>query len=97
MSARPTTRVVTRLLFVVAITLAVLAPATAAFAGTSRQNYPPSTPTTKAAVQTNVPTDPETLPFTGGDVALLTVIGVGVLIGGVLLVVTSRRRSRSAA
>ena len=46
MFARPTTRVVTRLLFVVAIALAVLAPATAAFAGTARSNYPPSTPTT---------------------------------------------------
>jgi len=33
------------------------------------------------------------LPFTGGDVALLTVLGLGAVGGGVAIVVLSRRRS----
>jgi hypothetical protein len=110
MSARPTTRVVARLLFVAALALAVLAPASAAFASASRGNYPPTAPTTDpcsrsypappascTSVQGTSTSDQATLPFTGGDVGLLSVIGVGVLGGGVLLVWMSRRRSRSAA
>ena len=98
MFSRPTKRVVTRLLFVVALAIAVLAPASAAFAGTSRQtNYPPTTPTTQhTTVQGTSATD-STLPFTGSDVAPLIVLGAVLLGGGVLLVWTSRRRSRSAA
>ena len=37
------------------------------------------------------------LPFTGGDVALLTVLGLAALGSGVAIVVFSRRRSTSSA
>jgi hypothetical protein len=97
MSSRSTTRVVARLLFAVALALAVLAPASAAFANAPRDNYPPTTPTTKVTVKGTSSSDPATLPFTGGNALLLAVIGVSVLGGGVLLVMASRRRSRSTA
>jgi hypothetical protein len=113
MSVRPTTRVVTRLLFVVALALTVLAPASAAFASAARDNYPPpSTPTTDpctnnssaypalcgtSATRASSTSTQATLPFTGGDVALLTVLGLCVTGGGVLLVWLGRRSRSTAA
>ncbi|MCZ7530348.1 MAG: LPXTG cell wall anchor domain-containing protein [Acidimicrobiia bacterium] len=38
-----------------------------------------------------------TLPFTGGDAAVLAAIGVGLVVAGAVLVVTRRRRSDSLA
>jgi hypothetical protein len=37
------------------------------------------------------------LPFSGGDVALLTILGVGAVASGVAIVVFARRRSTSTA
>ena len=38
-------------------------------------------------------TKPSTLPFTGGEVVLLSAIGAGALVGGTALVIAGRRRS----
>ena len=40
---------------------------------------------------------PTTLPFTGGEIALLTVLGAGALAGGTALVVAGRRRAQATA
>ena len=37
---------------------------------------------------------PSTLPFTGGELVLLTAVGVGALAGGTALVVAGRRKSQ---
>jgi hypothetical protein len=84
----------------VGLGLAILAPAASA------QVYPnPSTPTTPSCstypqpsgCSTNVggtsTTQSSSLPFTGGNIALLTAIGAIVVTGGVSLIVYSRRRS----
>jgi len=42
-------------------------------------------------------TTPDTLPFTGGDVVLLSLIGAGTLAGGAALVVAGRRRTPATA
>jgi hypothetical protein len=42
-------------------------------------------------------TTPNTLPFTGGDVVLLSLIGAGTLAGGAALVVAGRRRTPATA
>lgn len=42
-------------------------------------------------------TNPSTLPFTGGEVALLGVVGAGALAVGTALVVAGRRRSSATA
>lgn len=41
--------------------------------------------------------NPSTLPFTGGEVALLGVVGAGALAAGTALVVAGRRRSGATA
>lgn len=41
--------------------------------------------------------NPSTLPFTGGELVLMTAIGAGALAGGTALVVAGRRRSQSPA
>ena len=41
--------------------------------------------------------NPSTLPFTGGELVLMTAIGAGALAGGTALVVAGRRRSHSPA
>ncbi|MBW3638397.1 MAG: hypothetical protein KY451_00870 [Actinobacteria bacterium] len=42
-------------------------------------------------------TTPNTLPFTGGEVVLLSLLGVGTLAGGAALVVAGRRRTPATA
>jgi len=42
-------------------------------------------------------TTPTVLPFTGGDVVLITALGLGALAGGTALVVAGRRRRPDAA
>ncbi len=42
-------------------------------------------------------TTPNTLPFTGGDIVLLSVLGAGTLAGGTALVVAGRRRTPATA
>jgi hypothetical protein len=39
---------------------------------------------------------PSTLPFTGGELVLMTAVGAGVLAGGTALVIAGRRRSQPA-
>ncbi len=39
---------------------------------------------------------PATLPFTGGELVLLSTVGVGALVGGTALVVAGRRRRETA-
>lgn len=41
--------------------------------------------------------NPSTLPFTGGELVLLTVLGAGTLAGGTALVVAGRRRPHAPA
>ncbi len=40
---------------------------------------------------------PDTLPFTGGDIVLLSLLGAGTLAGGAALVVAGRRRTPATA
>jgi hypothetical protein len=47
--------------------------------------------TSKSTV--NARTQPETLPFTGGEVVALTLLGAGAVAGGAALVVAGRRRA----
>lgn len=99
---------VARLLFVAALALGVLAPATA----WAQDNYPPSTTVTTGGCSgtnadprvcgtnvqgSNAGVASSSLPFTGGDVALLTVLGIGAAGGGIALLMLGRRRSRTAA
>jgi hypothetical protein len=92
---------------VVVLALGVVAPATA----WAQDNYPPSTTVTTGSNCGTSNADPavcgtgvggssasnSSLPFTGGDVALMTVLGVAAAGGGVGLVMLGRRRSRAAA
>ena len=39
---------------------------------------------------------PSALPFTGGELVLLTTVGVGALVGGTALVIAGRRRGATA-
>ncbi len=39
---------------------------------------------------------PSSLPFTGGDVVLISLVGAAAVVGGAALVVTGRRRSSTA-
>ena len=107
MSGRPHLRWLCRLVLMAGLTIFVLLP-TAAWAQSSG-DYPPSTTvTTKhdpcvgsngasvCGTAVTVPRGGSALPFTGGDVALLTVLGLGAAAGGVGLVLVSRR-TRSAA
>lgn len=45
----------------------------------------------------STPSTPATLPFTGGEIVLLTALGAGALAGGTALVVAGRRKSSAAA
>jgi carbohydrate-binding DOMON domain-containing protein len=52
-------------------------------------------PTTQDRTEVNARTDvaePETLPFTGVEIALAAVLGAGAVAGGAALVVAARRR-----
>lgn len=52
---------------------------------------PDITPTSESNVKPSTSTNPSTLPFTGGDVAGLALIGVGAALAGTVLVRRSRR------
>ena len=105
MGSRTPRRRVAQLLFLAALALGVLTPATA---WAQDENYPPSTTVTTGrctdpavcgtSVQgSNASVASSSLPFTGGDVAMLTVLGLTATGGGVALVMLGRRRSRSVA
>jgi hypothetical protein len=94
-----------RVLTLAGLCIAVLGPASLAAA----QNYPASTTVTTDpcsnanAASTQCGTRPSiqvkgesTLPFTGGDVALVAVLGAGAAGAGTILVLAGRR-SRTAA
>jgi hypothetical protein len=94
-----------RLVVLVGLALMVLAP-TAALAQTEDTSYP-TTPTSDVAGTTVTVSRDATevrvagasasrLPFTGGDVALLTVLGLVAFGSGLAIVVFTRRRSTSA-
>lgn len=102
---------VLRLLLLMGVMVFVLAP-TAALAqtGGGTDVYPtvPTTPTTVPCTDTGggssvcgtlvtVPRSGSSLPFTGGDVALLAVLGVGAVASGGAILAFSKRRSTSAA
>jgi hypothetical protein len=55
---------------------------------------PPAVDDTQVAV-TQSSTSPSTLPFTGGELVLISVVGLGAVAGGVVLVAAGRRRAGS--
>ena len=65
------------------------APSSAPGKVTGRTNNPATT--------TTVPAEGRTLPFTGAELALLTVVGGGAIAGGTMFVVAGRRRRTDAA
>ena len=80
------------------IVLGVLVPTTAAFAadypgGTTPP--PPADPGSKVAATTATHSS-STLPFTGGDVAGLAVIGAGAALAGVVMVRQSKKHRATA-
>jgi hypothetical protein len=95
-----------RFVMLVGVLVFVLAP-TAAFAQTDGGSdaYPttPSEPTTVPKSSTSITVGgasasrSSSLPFTGGDVALLAGLGTVVLVSGVAIVMFSKRRSTSTA
>ncbi len=55
-------------------------------------------PTTQTRTEVNGRSDvaePDTLPFTGGEIALAAVLGAGAVAGGAALIVAARRRPAS--
>lgn len=79
------------------IALAVLAPATAAFAADYPNGNTPGTPTDPGSqVKSNTASNSSSLPFTGSDVAGLAVIGAGAALAGVVMVRHSRRAGATA-
>jgi len=96
---------IVRLVLLVGLVLTVLAP-TGALAQTEDTSYPttPTTPTTDVAgTSVTAPRDARVagtsasrLPFTGGDVALLTALGLVAVGSGLAIVVFTRRRSAQA-
>lgn len=101
---------VLRMVLLLGVMVFVLAP-TAAWAQTGGTDvYPtvPTTPTTVPCTDTGggssvcgtlvtVPRSGSSLPFTGGDSALLAVLGVGAVASGGAILALSKRRSTSAA
>lgn len=95
------------LVLVGAAMLALAPTAAVAQTGGSTDSYPtvPTTPTTVACTDSGggasvcgtavaAPrSDSANLPFTGGDAALLAVLGIAALAGGGMILVFSRRRS----
>lgn len=57
----------------------------------------PATAVNPARVTKPAASQPDTLPVTGGELVLLTAVGVGVLAGGAALVVAGRRKKAPAA
>lgn len=63
---------------------------------TDDQNEDDTRDITPVKSTVNARTQPETLPFTGGEVVVLTLVGAGAVAGGAALVVAGRRRSTSS-
>ena len=79
------------------IVLGVLVPTTAAFAAdypSGNTTPPPTDPGSQVAAKTA--TNSSTLPFTGGDVAGLAVIGAGAALAGVVMVRQSKKHRATA-
>ena len=102
--SRPHLRWLGSLLLVVGIAVCVLLPTAA---GAQEDNYPVTTVTRSSCIDSNgadvcgtsvtVPSGcGESLPFTGGDVALLTILGLGVAGAGAGLVWFGRRSDSTA-
>ena len=102
--SRPHLRWLGSLMLLAGIAVFVLLPTAA---GAQEDNYPVTTVTTNRCVDSNgadvcgtsvtVPSgSQESLPFTGGDVALLTVLGLGVAGAGAGLVWFGRRADSAA-
>jgi hypothetical protein len=76
------------------VVLATVVPAGMAAAAEYPSGSPNSvTPDNGSAVSPANATNPSTLPFTGGDVAGLALIGAGAVLGGTVLVKRSRRHA----
>jgi uncharacterized surface anchored protein len=90
---RSTHTTVRRLVGTSVVVLATVVPAGVAAAADypSGGNPPAVNPSNESAVRPSSATKPSTLPFTGGDVAGLALIGVGAALAGTVLVRRSRR------
>jgi hypothetical protein len=76
------------------VVFATVVPAGVAVADPYPSGNPPSvSPNSGSTVKASTNTNPSTLPFTGGDIAGLALIGGGAALAGTVLV----RRSRRAA
>lgn len=79
------------------IVLGVLVPTTAAMAASypnGGTTPPPTDPGSQ--VKANTATNTSTLPFTGGDVAGVAVIGAGAVLAGVVMVRQSKKHRATA-
>jgi len=104
MARRPLPRWAGRILVALGLMLCLVVPAATAGAQ-SDEDYPittttdPSTTTTTVGgtIVTRPPDDPggASLPFTGGDTALLVALGLGAALGGFALVWLGRRSDAS--
>jgi hypothetical protein len=105
MSRRPQARWLGRLLVLGGLLLIVMLP-TAAMAQEDEYPTPSTTVTTTqceagdntevCGTAVTVPDDPGSLPFTGGNVAMLTVLGIAVAAAGAGLVWVGRRSNSTA-
>ncbi|HEY3725333.1 MAG TPA: hypothetical protein VGN59_18410 [Acidimicrobiia bacterium] len=82
------------------IVLGVLVPTTAAFAAgdsyPSGNTTPPATDPGSQVAANTATNNTSTLPFTGGDVAGLAVIGAGAALAGVVMVRQSKKHRATA-
>lgn len=89
---RSTHSTLRRLVGTSVVVLATVVPAgVAAAADYPGPPGPSVSPNSGSTVKANTATKPSTLPFTGGDVAGLAIIGVGAALAGTVLVRRSRR------
>lgn len=89
---RSTHSTLRRLVGTSVVVLATVVPAGVAAAADYPGPPPPDvSPNSGSNVRANTASNPSTLPFTGGDVAGLALIGVGAALAGTLLVRRSRR------
>jgi hypothetical protein len=90
---RPSTHsTLRRLVGTSVVVLATVVPAgVAAAADYPGPSGPAVSPNSGSNVKASTATNPSTLPFTGGDVAGLALIGVGAALAGTVLVRRSRR------
>ncbi len=95
---RSTHTTVRRLVGTSVVVLATVVPAGVAAAADYPNSNPPAVnPNSGSSVSPSTATKPSTLPFTGGDVAGLALIGVGAALAGTVLVRRSRRMASAGA